>query len=172
MKKIRLLVVFLTLPISILAYHKPQDMVHMGTTIANSSNYKLWGSIGQPTSGISTSDSFILNGGYISGYGIEEEESLSQGPTEFFLVQNYPNPFHSVTTIKFAIAKTSNISLRIYDVAGQLIRTLVDESVKAGYYTAYWDGRDINKQRVALGVYFYRLETEEFCKTRKMILLR
>ena len=172
MQKFKFLTVSLVLAVSLFAYQMPQDVVHMGTTIANSSSYKLWGSVGQSTAGISTGDSYVLNGGYISGYGIEEEESFSQGPKEFSLAQNYPNPFHSVTTMKFAIAKQSDISLRIYDVAGQLTRTLFDKSAKAGYYTAYWDGRDNNGQRVAPGVYFYRLETPDFRCARKMILLR
>jgi hypothetical protein len=88
------------------------------------------------------------------------------------LSQNYPNPFNPVTTIKFGLKEKGHVSLRIYDVAGRLVRTLVDEVRKAGSYEELWDGKNNRGTHVASGVYFYRFKTRDFEKTRKMVLLR
>ena len=93
-------------------------------------------------------------------------------PDATFLSQNYPNPFNPVTNIGFGLKEQGRISLRIYDAAGRLVTTLIDESRPAGNYTADWNGRGTNDRAVSIGVYFYRLTTKEFEETRKMILLR
>jgi len=93
-------------------------------------------------------------------------------PDATFLSQNYPNPFNPITTIGFGIREQGFISLRIYDAAGRLVATLIDESRPAGRYTAEWNGRGTDGRAVSSGVYFYRLTTQEFEETKKMILLR
>lgn len=101
-----------------------------------------------------------------------EEEADQHFPKVFNLHQNSPNPFHSTTSIQYAVAKPTTVNLRIYNVAGQVVRTLANAPQKPGYYTMEWDGRDENGQMVAPGVYFYRLETEQFKNTKKLILVR
>ena len=93
-------------------------------------------------------------------------------PDATFLAQNFPNPFNPVTTIGFGIKEQGHVSLRIYDAAGRLIATLVNETRPAGSYTTKWNGRSTEGPTVASGVYFYRLITKEFEETKKMILLR
>jgi hypothetical protein len=93
-------------------------------------------------------------------------------PDATFLAQNYPNPFNPITNIGFGIKEQGHVSLRIYDAAGRLVTTLIDESRPAGNYTAEWNGRDNSGSTVASGVYFYRLTSKEFEETKKMILLR
>jgi hypothetical protein len=95
-----------------------------------------------------------------------------EGPPPYRLAQNYPNPFNPVTTIKFDIRDKGHVTIRIYDVAGRLVRTVLDENLKSGPYTATWDGRNESGAKVASGVYFYKLDTKGFVKTRKMVLLR
>ena len=93
-------------------------------------------------------------------------------PDKTFLAQNFPNPFNPITTIGFGIKESGYISIRIYDAAGRLVTTLVDESRPAGSYAAEWNGKSADGSSVSSGVYFYRLITKEFKETKKMILLR
>jgi hypothetical protein len=88
------------------------------------------------------------------------------------LDQNYPNPFNPQTTIAFSLRQRGVVSLRIYDVAGERVRTLADETFDAGPHTRVWDGRNDAGQAVSSGVYFYKLVTADFAQTRKMVLLK
>ncbi len=88
------------------------------------------------------------------------------------LSQNHPNPFNPTTMIAFSIRQRGQVTLKVYDVSGALVRTLVDENRPAGSHEVPWDGRDTRGQGVASGVYFYRLEAPGFTKTRKMVLLK
>lgn len=93
-------------------------------------------------------------------------------PKVFALSQNYPNPFNPTTHIKYQLPKDVSVALKIYNVMGQHVVSLVDDVHKAGYYEVKWAGRDTNGRELASGVYFYRLEAGDFVKTNKMILLR
>jgi hypothetical protein len=93
-------------------------------------------------------------------------------PDATFLAQNWPNPFNPCTTIEFGLRESGHVSLRIYDAAGRLVRSLIDESRTAGQYSAAWNGKDQNGNSVSSGVYFYMLKAGTFEETRKMILLR
>jgi hypothetical protein len=90
----------------------------------------------------------------------------------YSLSQNYPNPFNPQTTIRFSLRDKGTVTLRIYDVAGRLVKTLVDEVRDAGAYIEPWDGRNNRGARIASGVYFYKMESRHFSRTRKMVLLR
>jgi hypothetical protein len=97
-------------------------------------------------------------------------------PRQTSLAQNIPNPFNPVTRIEFDLAQDGQVSLTIYDVAGRLVRTLIDAPMTRGRYTGekatVWDGFDNAGTRVSSGIYFYRLETAGFTDTRKMVVLR
>ncbi|MCH8149994.1 MAG: right-handed parallel beta-helix repeat-containing protein [Planctomycetes bacterium] len=88
------------------------------------------------------------------------------------LDQNYPNPFNPSTRIPFALERTADVYLAIYDVSGKLVQKLVDRRMSPGFYIEEWNGRDTIGHEVASGVYFYRLKTEGFSETRKMVLLK
>ncbi|NIM20733.1 MAG: T9SS type A sorting domain-containing protein [Candidatus Latescibacteria bacterium] len=88
------------------------------------------------------------------------------------LAQNYPNPFNPSTTIKYSIRERAHVSLNVYNVAGQLVRTLVNEEKPAGEYTKGWNGRSDAGESVSSGVYFYRIVSKNFTQTKKMILLK
>jgi len=91
----------------------------------------------------------------------------------FELRQNVPNPFNPATTIAFEVPDGgAHVSLEIYDVAGRVVRTLVDGYEPAGTKTALWDGRDDAGQPVASGIYFSRMTAPEFSETAKMILMK
>lgn len=91
-----------------------------------------------------------------------------------FLDNAYPNPFNPETTIRYGVKERGRVSIKIYNVEGKLVRTLVDEVKvpQAGGFAARWDGRNESNETVASGVYFYRLKTRSFIQTRKMVLLK
>jgi hypothetical protein len=93
-------------------------------------------------------------------------------PRVYSLAQNCPNPFNPLTTIRFEIKSKGRVSLKIYNVAGQLVKTLVDEVLDAGPHSKEWKGLNDAGSKVASGVYFYRLEAGEYESVRKMVLLR
>jgi hypothetical protein len=100
--------------------------------------------------------------------GIGDEPALTNT-----LAQNYPNPFNPVTTIKFSLKERVHVSLKVYNVAGQLVQTLLDEEREAGAYADIkWSGLNARGEEVASGVYFYKLVTKEFAETKKMVLLK
>jgi len=99
----------------------------------------------------------------------EEERGL---PTIFTLHDNYPNPFNPTTMITCDLPRQSMVSLRIYDVSGRLVRTLVDEIKPAAQHTIVWDGRDNGGRQSASGVYYYQLVSEENSQTNKMLLVK
>jgi hypothetical protein len=98
--------------------------------------------------------------------GIEEFDN-SIMPEGYSLDQNYPNPFNPTTTIEISIPKSEYVTLKIYNLLGQELATLVSEKLKAGNYKFSWDAREL-----ASGVYMYKMKTGEFTGIRKMILLR
>ena len=88
------------------------------------------------------------------------------------LDQNRPNPFNPATEISYRIAGQQQVTLKIYDVAGRLVRTLVDEPQAAGVYSITWNGIDNAGATVSTGVYFYRLKAGKYTETRRMVLLK
>ena len=100
--------------------------------------------------------------------GIEDDNLLLQSMT----LRNYPNPFSSHTTFEFALSRGSSVNLTIYDIAGRLIKTIInDVDYERGTFHQAWDARDENANNVASGIYFYRLKTEAGIQTNKMILI-
>jgi hypothetical protein len=103
----------------------------------------------------------------------EEMEKPSESrPEHFSLSQNYPNPFNPQTSISYALPGDAHVRLSVYNVLGQKVAQLVDQLQTAGYKTVWWNGTDQRGDQVASGVYFYRLETEEFSQIRKMMLVK
>lgn len=93
-------------------------------------------------------------------------------PTSFALQQNYPNPFNPNTQISYDLPNDVNVVLKIYNMVGQEVRTLVNEQKTAGAYTATWDGRSNAGSKVASGVYLYVLRAGQFVQTKKMTLVK
>jgi len=102
----------------------------------------------------------------------QEVSVMTSLPTQFALEQNYPNPFNPATHIRFTLAHVGHVALRVYDVTGRLVQTLVNESRQAGEFHETWDGKTSVGLAAATGVYFYRLETVSQVATRTMLLVR
>ena len=93
-------------------------------------------------------------------------------PRDFRLSQNYPNPFNPRTTIEYAIPKEGMVQLKLYNTAGQLVKTLVDELKVPGNYSTIWDGSNEAGAQVASGVYLYRVTVGNYQLTKEMVILR
>ncbi len=120
----------------------------------------------------------LLSGATGGGFGwLIDDISLTQGtlstnaepnkPYQFALEQNYPNPFNPTTTIQYELATPSEVKLRVFDVLGREVATLVNARQNVGRYRA-----EFNATALSSGVYFYRLETQDFTQTRKMFLVK
>jgi len=93
-------------------------------------------------------------------------------PVSFHLDQNYPNPCNRATEIGYQIHVPSYVTLQIYNICGQLVRTLVQELQEEGAYTIQWDGQDAEGEKVASGIYCYRLTAGHLVDTKKLVVLR
>ncbi len=91
---------------------------------------------------------------------------------KFALFQNYPNPFNPQTVIRYALSKGCNVEITIFNILGQKVRGLINEYRSAGAHEILWDGKDDLGKELSSGIYFYRLKTDEFTESKKMILLK
>jgi len=113
------------------------------------------------------------------GFPLEIEEEEDPGhhttpeiPQEFGLNQNYPNPFNASTQINYQLTQPGTVSLKIYNLKGELVCDLVDGYYPAGYHRAVWDGKNREGMIVSSGIYFYQIVSEDFAETRKMMLIK
>ncbi len=102
----------------------------------------------------------------------KSEDATESRPLSFALWQNYPNPFNPQTQIRYALPQNCDVKIIVYNLLGQTVRVLVHEHQSAGYKTVHWDGEDERGVEVATGVYFYRIQAEDFVQTKKMLLLK
>ena len=93
-------------------------------------------------------------------------------PKTFVLFQNYPNPFNPSTTIQFDLPRRSEVRLSIYNINGQLVRTLIDRKFDAGSYSVLWDGRDERGRQATSGLFVTRMKAGEFVQHSKMLLIK
>ena len=109
-------------------------------------------------------------------YDKQQKTDVSQSnlisPYQFSLERNYPNPFNPITKIRYQLAKSVKVNLSVYNILGEKVISLVDAKQNAGKHEVSWNGRDINGRLVGSGLYFYRIEADDFIKTYKMMLLK
>ena len=99
-------------------------------------------------------------------------ETRYNQPKCFAMSQNYPNPFNTETNIKYQIPETCRVIIRIYNILGQEVITLLDEMMEAGYYELTWDGKNNFTTHVGSGMYLVQLSAEDFHKIIKILLIR
>jgi len=104
----------------------------------------------------------------LSGIKIPEENLV----TEYYLGQNYPNPFNPSTEIIFQIVNPSQVILKVFDILGREVKTLVNEEKENGRYKAAWNGDNNFNEPVSSGIYFYKLDAGSFTNSKKMMLIR
>ena len=130
------------------------------------------------SSGAVTADDLVVSYESVASYSaVIESVADRRGsglvvPPKTELAQNIPNPFNPRTTIRYTLARDSRVRLTVFNVAGRLVQTLVENHQLPGEYTVVWDGKDENGLEVASGIYLYRLATNDFADTKKFMLLR
>ncbi|MCL2064747.1 MAG: T9SS type A sorting domain-containing protein [Candidatus Cloacimonetes bacterium] len=116
-----------------------------------------------------------LNNGdsvHVISFKGEEHHNSYESNNKSFLEGNYPNPFNPTTTISYNIGQAGNVKLQVFNIRGQVVRTLVDEVQNAGRHSIVWNGDDSNSNNVASGIYFYRLETSAGVEVHRMLLMK
>lgn len=99
-------------------------------------------------------------------------ENFAGVPTSYRLLNNYPNPFNPSTTIAFDIPQSENVSLKIFNINGELVRTVTNENLPAGHFEKIWDGKNENGNEVSSGIYIYRLTAGKFDRSVRMVLMK
>ena len=115
-------------------------------------------------SSASDSDTLLV---HVTPYVRINGEGDLEIPKVYSLSQNYPNPFNPITTFKYGLPKRSNVSLKIYNILGQEVTTLVDRNQEAGYHQVQWDASGFPS-----GIYFYWMQAANFSQVRKMLLIK
>jgi flagellar hook assembly protein FlgD len=103
---------------------------------------------------------------------VDSKYDKSLAPSDYALENNYPNPFNPTTRISYAIPIKEMVSLKIYNMLGQEVRTLINLPQNPGRYTVEWDGRTNNGEFTASGVYIYSIRSGSYVESKKMILLK
>ena len=141
-----------------------------GNTITDSSNYQLFGTVGQSFIGKAENNTNISKTGfwYISGGVLSSlQNPFDNLPKQFELHQNYPNPFNPVTTIKYDLPYATKVRIDVYNILGQRILTLVDDNKPAGFHSV-----QLNAYQLASGMYFYTIKADHFIKIKRMLLVK
>ncbi len=125
---------------------------------------------GQQMLGGSGGRFFVISGGTVDQTSIDENPEII--PKNLQILSNYPNPFNATTTISFVLQSSSEVSLEIYNISGQRIRTLISGNKEAGEHNIIWNGKDETGNEVSTGVYFYKLSAGDLQETRKMTLIK
>ena len=118
-------------------------------------------------------DAAAGNTGTLTNWCLQIETKANVGieeniiPVKFELSQNYPNPFNSTTNIKYAISKSSNVKITVYDILGKELEVLIDEQLQAGTYQTSW-----NASNYSSGIYFYRMQAGDYISTMKMLMIK
>ncbi len=148
-----------------------QQVIANGGALMANGSYRLHGTVGQMAIGSSTNSGHALYSGFwangdVAVTSVEEIEPITL-PETFRLQQNYPNPFNPTTTIEFAVAKRSNVSLKLFDLLGREVATLVEEEMAAGEYMLQFEAAHLPS-----GIYFYTMKTDHFMASKKLTLLK
>lgn len=165
-----LVFLFFISPIMIAQNQISVSVLSNGGQKQSNSNYVLEGTVGQVGVDIITNSNYKVQSGFWNVYyqdvivDVDEEEIL---PIVYKLEQNYPNPFNPSTIIKFAVPERSIVLIKIYDILGSEILTLVNEEMERGWYE-----RVFNASGSASGMYIYRMQAGNYISTKKMLLIK
>lgn len=103
---------------------------------------------------------------------LQNSDEIPLVPLEFELFQNYPNPFNAATTISFNLPRRMNVSVKIYNILGQFVKTLVDEEIRGGNHKIYWDSRNNQGNLISTGVYIIRMQSKDKVAVKKLLMIK
>lgn len=154
-------------------YNVSRSTISAAADHGASENYGISHTLGQPTPvGIGSSGLYeLIAGVYGENLVATSIDDLPFAPRTF-LYQNYPNPFNPSTTIEYSVGRQGRVVIEIFNINGQRIRILVNETRDPGRYRATWDGKNEHDQSVATGIYFCRLRVDTSSSVRKMLIIR
>ncbi len=148
----------------------PQSVIASGGGELGNQEYVVQSTVGQAAIGVMSDQSHIAEIGFWFQWvgvvvGIEDAEATI--PLEFWLGQNYPNPFNPVTMLEFSVPERSQVTLRLYDVVGREVKTLVDREMEPGFHEAA-----LHANGLASGIYYCRMSAGSYVNTRKLVLIK
>jgi hypothetical protein len=164
------MVTLLLVTVALPQYQITNSVIGSGGNIIANSNNIIVSTVGESFIGKSSNTINQNQIGFWYAYqqttitDVEDEEII---PTVFKLEQNYPNPFNPSTKIKFAVPEKSNVLIKVYDILGSEVTTLVNKEMDAGWYE-----NNFNAAGLSSGIYLFRMEAGSYISTKKMILLR
>ncbi|MEE9443291.1 MAG: C1 family peptidase [candidate division Zixibacteria bacterium] len=122
--------------------------------------------------GINEGCDIAIRGRTSPNLSVDVNDDISPGPVMYSLKQNYPNPFNPSTVFDYTVETRSHVTISIFNILGQPVKTLVDEVKSAGTHSISWDGTNEDGKPMSTGIYFYRITSGDYTETRKMILLK
>lgn len=154
----------------------PRHTVDGGGGSATSANFRVRGSVGQPEANpkLAGNPNWNLRGGFWAAVAdaVTAVEGPAALPVHFQLRPNVPNPFNPSTTIRFDVPRTSRVRVEIYNLRGERVRVLRDETFAAGHHGAVWNGTDDRGAGIASGVYLVRIVADGFEGRQKITLVK
>lgn len=147
-----------------------QSVFSNGVTEVSNGKHQLAGTVGQAVAGKSKNSTFSSFAGFwyqnIDLF-TEVKETEAVIPKEFQLYQNFPNPFNPTTTIQFSLPKKAKVLMTLYDILGREVTTLVNEEREAGIHQVVFDATELSS-----GIYFYRIQADQFHQIKKLMLVK
>ena len=156
-------------------YLLQSSVISAGGSPGTSTNFSTNGTLGQPTPiGVGSAAGKTLYAGFWGKFWVLTPVVDALVPEVFsnMAFQNFPNPFNPSTAIEYTVAKESSVELTIYNVRGEKVATLTNETKSPGRYEVIWDGTDDAGREVSSSVYFYRLTIDDYTSTKKMLMLK
>ena len=109
---------------------------------------------------------------WLGGQEMGIKNNLNVIPTNYFLSQNFPNPFNPITTLKYELPEDSFVDVTVYDLLGNVVKNLINANQSSGYKSLQWDATNNQGEPVSAGIYLYKIQADDFIDTKKMILLK
>jgi hypothetical protein len=153
--------------VAIAAYGQTATQGNLGVSLVFRTKAEIENSYIDVTEALLQDGSYSLN--QVASLGSAQVQTR---PEIFGLADNYPNPFNPETTLKYQLPEAADVKLEVYNVVGQVVRTLVADHQNAGRYVVQWDATNDNGQPLSSGIYFYHIQAGDFQKTKKMLLLK
>lgn len=171
---LRTLLVLAIVGVPVFGYEMTRSTIDGGGGLSTGGTYRVMGTVGQPDVARSDEGGYTLTGGFWHGpdrTAVPVDE-VAAAPPAFRLDRAAPNPFNPMTTVHFELPVAARAVLRVYDISGRRVRTLVDEDLPIGRHQVRWDGHTDTGVDAASGIYVLQMRAGNFAATQKLTLLK